>query len=427
MRKGTRAVLLAAASAVLVFASYQLFGILKAYHDADVKYKTALEEYTTSYTSSGPDSAELVTEAADPGTEDAEPPLKPDWKKLKQVSPDLVGWIYVEAFPDISYPIVQGRDNNEYLHHAYTGEYLYAGSIFEDSTSNPYFTDLTTYVYGHNMRNGSMFAQIKGFRQQKNYDRDPYFWILTPNGNYRYHIFSAMETAPLSDVYQLFNKSDEDKALAWAQKMQQKSEVQNKVELRKGDRDVILQTCSPGGQMRSVVIGRCCSSTKPVDPRPIVPYPISWGNRTVFDAYVWQKSPLSMPIGASVGVSSISGGIRMDVSMYPDRKDKIEEVQNEELVRLAQGHPDLLYSDLKVEGAVACRTVKPDGLSGDTVIVQVTRQTSGEAVVTITIPKHAPKTKVQEALDAWGLTEQTVTHSIPQMQAEQNANGSILR
>ena len=121
-----------------------------------------------------------------------------------------------------------------------------------DAYNNASFYNYNTIIYGHNMHDGSMFARLKEFSNEATLRQCPYFWILTPNGNYRYHIFSAMETAPLSDVYQLFNTSDEDKALAWAQKMQQKSEVQNKVELRKGDRDVILQTCSPGGQMRSV-------------------------------------------------------------------------------------------------------------------------------------------------------------------------------
>ncbi len=76
-----------------------------------------------------------------------------------------MGWIYVEAVPDINYPIVHGKDNETYLHRTYEKNYNFAGTIFVDYENKGDFSDCNTIVYGHNMKNGSMFAQLKKFTQ----------------------------------------------------------------------------------------------------------------------------------------------------------------------------------------------------------------------------------------------------------------------
>ncbi|MDQ9760170.1 class B sortase, partial [Acinetobacter baumannii] len=59
-------------------------------------------------------------------------PMDIDFASLKSVNEDVIGWIYVEALPDINYPIVQGEDNDTYLHMTYEGNYNFAGTIFMD-------------------------------------------------------------------------------------------------------------------------------------------------------------------------------------------------------------------------------------------------------------------------------------------------------
>ena len=123
----------------------------------------------------------------------------------------MIGWIYVDALPDISYPIVQGKDNQTYLHQTYEKNYNFAGTIFVDYENGRDFNDCNTLVYGHNMKNGSMFGHLKKFTEdEKLYNNDRYFWILTPDKNYRYEIISAYTTGVNSDTYTLFKGPGEE-------------------------------------------------------------------------------------------------------------------------------------------------------------------------------------------------------------------------
>ena len=194
--------------------------------------------------------------------EDAKPPLEVNFKELQAINPEIVGWVYVDAQDNISYPILRAEDNEAYLHQTFRKQYLYAGSIFEDCHNKGDFADPNTVVYGHNMRDGSMFGTLKNMNDQEKYDKDPYFWILTPDGNYRYHIFSIFTTGAESDTYNLYFHNGPE-FLEWEKKMQSQSNVKNDVPLSKSDKTVILSTCTSDSSMRCVVIGKCVSSDRP--------------------------------------------------------------------------------------------------------------------------------------------------------------------
>ena len=78
---------------------------------------------------------------------------------LRQVNPDVIGWVMI---PDtkINYPILQGTDNDYYLGHTWQGVKNSVGSIFMEYRNTPDFTDYNTILYGHNMNDGSMFANL---------------------------------------------------------------------------------------------------------------------------------------------------------------------------------------------------------------------------------------------------------------------------
>ncbi|MDO4647456.1 MAG: class B sortase [Eubacteriales bacterium] len=253
-------IVLIVALSILAYSGYQLFTILDNYRRTDQEYNHLNKDYTKK---KGTTTA--LTEDPDvwPRFEDAEVPLEIDWASLKAINPDVVGWIYVEAEEGISYPICWRKgDDDYYLHRSYEGNYLYAGAIFLEGLNMPDFADPISIVYGHNMKNGSMFASLKNLKEQETYQKNPYFWILTPNGNYRYHIYSVFQTSPYSEVYQLFAKRG-SKFLAWEQAMQNASEVTNIVPLFEDDSTVILSTCESDHEHRNVVIGRCVSSVQP--------------------------------------------------------------------------------------------------------------------------------------------------------------------
>ena len=105
--------------------------------------------------------------------------LQIDFAGLQAVNPDVIAWIDIPGL-SVSYPVVQGEDNSYYLHHLFTGEYNSSGSIFADCHNQPDFTDQNTIIYGHNMKNGSMFGTLSHYQDQVLWEENPYFYLYVP-------------------------------------------------------------------------------------------------------------------------------------------------------------------------------------------------------------------------------------------------------
>lgn len=194
--------------------------------------------------------------------EDAEPPMKVDWKEMKELNPDIIGWLYMEAIPQISYAICQSGDNDFYLHHNYLQESEYAGAIFADAINRGDFTDPNTLLFGHNMRNGTMFGSLKFLHTEGRIEKSPYFWVLTPKGNYRYHIFSMFYTPVDSDAYLLYSWNGME-FFDWEQEIRKQSLYENDVPLYPWDKVVYMSTCTSDSSQRFVVFGKCVSTERP--------------------------------------------------------------------------------------------------------------------------------------------------------------------
>jgi len=135
-------------------------------------------------------------------------PITVDHEALEKMNPDYVGWLYIED-TDISYPVMQGPDDDYYLHRTFEGNYLYAGSLFMNSSADRNFSDPCTFVYGHNMKDTSMFGRLSLFTDHGLYTRDSVFWILTKQADYCYRIFSIHVCNEDSDTYTLFSGPSE--------------------------------------------------------------------------------------------------------------------------------------------------------------------------------------------------------------------------
>ena len=107
---------------VFCFAAYNLYHIYTEYKKGSDEYN---EISQMAVTDRDPDELEKAGPEAQP-----QPPINVDFDKLRSVNEDVVGWIYVEALDDISYPVVQGKDNDTYLHRTYEKNYNFAGTIF---------------------------------------------------------------------------------------------------------------------------------------------------------------------------------------------------------------------------------------------------------------------------------------------------------
>lgn len=110
-----------------------------------------------------------------------------DWEYLKSINKDIIAWIEIEN-TKIDYPILKDKDVY-YLKHTFDKKYNSNGSIF---TTNSYpFEDKETIVYGHNMKNGSMFSDLEKYLNKDFLNSHFNFKIYTPTCNYEARIFSV--------------------------------------------------------------------------------------------------------------------------------------------------------------------------------------------------------------------------------------------
>ena len=166
-----------------------------------------------------------------------------DFDSLKNINSDIVGWIYFEN-NDISYPVLYSGDDDKYLRKSFDGEDATAGSIFVEGANNSDFEDKNTIIYGHNMRNLSMFGKLKKYtREQDYYDNNKYIQIITPNMYYRYEIFAYESVNEDSDVYQI--SFENDAAIeSYINKIRDLSERQTDIDVSVDDKIITLSTCS---------------------------------------------------------------------------------------------------------------------------------------------------------------------------------------
>lgn len=132
-----------------------------------------------------------ATETAETVTEEQSEVIPVKFEELQAVNPDVYAWITVPG-TDIDYPILQhASDNSYYLMHNIDGSYGYPGCIYTENMNSKDFTDNNTVIYGHNMKNGSMFAQLHKFEDPDFFDANREVLIYLPDEVLHYTIFAA--------------------------------------------------------------------------------------------------------------------------------------------------------------------------------------------------------------------------------------------
>ena len=180
-----------------------------------------------------------------------------DMEGLKATNKEIVGWIFFEN-EDISYPLLHTTNNSTYLYHTYTGASSNAGSIFIDCESSADLTDPHTIIYGHNMRNLSMFGKLRYYRTEKDYyENHQYFQLITDEAAYRYQIFSYMGVMPDNGLYDVYGKNPKGFA-ALLKTLKANSLIKSNVDVSEDDLVVTLSTCMGDN-------GRFVISSKRVD------------------------------------------------------------------------------------------------------------------------------------------------------------------
>lgn len=179
-----------------------------------------------------------------------------DFEKLKNINKDVVGWIECKG-TKIDYPVVQCSDNNYYLHHSIKKEENLSGTIFMDANNNKDFQDDITVIYGHNMKNNSMFGNLNEYSNQSYYDKHPQMYYHTANAVYKFNLFAAVN----QDATKLIagNYSDKSQFVKDMKNVKSNSSFKSKTKIDENSKVICLFTCldtgSAGTNNRRLVYG----------------------------------------------------------------------------------------------------------------------------------------------------------------------------
>ena len=126
------------------------------------------------------------------------PELEIDHTAYASINSDYVGILYFPLF-DMRYPVAISRNNTEYLTMTFEGQTNGSGCIFMDYQNDRKFMDRSTYLYGHNMRDGSMFGSLKRLiREPELCEGGPKIYVYTPDHILEYQLY-AVELMPAAE------------------------------------------------------------------------------------------------------------------------------------------------------------------------------------------------------------------------------------
>lgn len=248
-------IVLAVCVGLFVYSGLNLIKINKEYKEARDYYDELSETYVSVAQEPEKDTTSDAVKVDESAADKEVCPITVDFNNLLATNKDVCAWIYS---PDtvINYVVVQGEDNNNYLHHKLDGTYNASGTLFIDCECSPNFSGANTIIYGHNMKDGSMFASLHNYVDQSYYDAHPIMYISTPAGDYKLEIFSCFTCDFDADTYTLSFASEAEYS-AFLNKMVSQSNVKTNVSVDSSERIVTLSTCTyEYDNARYVVMGK---------------------------------------------------------------------------------------------------------------------------------------------------------------------------
>ena len=178
-------------------------------------------------------------------------------EELKSINSDYKMWIQIEN-TNINYPVVQGSDNDYYLKHNFRKESNISGTVFVES-ANDIDNDKNIILYGHNMRNGTMFNNITNYKEESFFNEDNKINIIMNNTLYEYEVFSVY-VKNVSEVNLAIGFANEDEFINYAYNQADESIYKKDVDFSAEDNLITLVTCSyEFTDARTIVVARRCN------------------------------------------------------------------------------------------------------------------------------------------------------------------------
>ncbi len=244
-------ILLGIGLALLAVALGIVGSMFYGYMDASSRYNTARE-------ASGVDQS-LIDEIFDGISSLAD--IDMDWDALGQINPNIIGWIYVEDSV-IDYPIVQGDDNDYYLHHSFDDTYSSSGCIFLDCDDAEDMSSDNNIIYGHNMLNGSMFASLLNFKDQAYLEGDRRVIIVTQTQAFMLSPVFSYTVSGTDSSIRVFDFETREDFEAYISEMLDRAVSSIDFDISQVDKLFSLVTCSYETNDNRTVL--CCVQTDAV-------------------------------------------------------------------------------------------------------------------------------------------------------------------
>lgn len=177
---------------------------------------------------------------------------KINFEELKQKNSDTVAWLKVEN-TNIEFPIVQANNNSYYLTHNFDKEYNVAGWIFADYKNKLDGTDRNIVVYGHNMRNNSMFGSLKDVITEEwyNNEENKYITFVTENEYQTYQVFSVYQIK--TEDYYIKTEFKSNEFTEFIDTITKRSKKYFGINVSKEDTILTLSTCANNNKYRVVL------------------------------------------------------------------------------------------------------------------------------------------------------------------------------
>ena len=237
-------------AAMILFAGWKLAGELTD----KIQSKQYMDDLTAQVVQENtqPTEEQLPQEETPESVEFA--PIQVDFAELWRQYPDVSAWLYCPG-TNINYPVVQTDNNQYYVYRRPDGKESAGGSLFVDCTNAWDFSDANSVIYGHDMKDGTMFGYLHNFDSQSYYEEHPVFYLLTPGRNYRMDIFCTAVVPYDSWMYDM--KMDDAHLQVWLNKAEDASLIDPIEPVdREAGQYLTLSTCSYEYEnARFVVVG----------------------------------------------------------------------------------------------------------------------------------------------------------------------------
>lgn len=233
---------------VAIFCIFNVYNKVAEYKKADNVYETISESVNDNTNKT--DTTNKV--------EDNKPnSVLSKYNKLIADNEDYRCWLKMDN-TKIDYPVVQSNDNSYYLDRDFNKNHLAAGSIFMDFRNN-FDSDKSVVIYGHNMRNGTMFGELDNFKKESFFKENNKFKIEYKDKTYTYEVFSVYIGDASENFVEVEFDSDED-YIDYLNRIKSKSLFKSDIEVSNNDKIVTLYTCSyEFDGARTVVNGKLIS------------------------------------------------------------------------------------------------------------------------------------------------------------------------